>query len=1020
MRKLLLSILLAFFLLPGTAEAATPSNTNAAVLPGNLLFSDGGMSSAYLYGPWVKSVEVSGNTLTLHYQDANSAAQTLSYTPTDAMLASAAFNSGTKILTLTLSTGGTVDVSLAELRTTAQVASQITAALGPYARTGDLPSENELVPLAGTAGHILTKTIDGRAWTVSPGAVPENRKVPDGGTAGQILAKQSSANYDADWVTPTGEENVQVDWTESNQTSDAFIRHKPSLATVATSGSYNDLTNKPTFFSGSYNDLTNKPTLFSGAYNDLSGKPTLFSGSYNDLTNKPSIPSPISDDSVLDLAETSRSPSDRGKFLGVSASNENDLVLLTPTSSSGGLSQEQVDARIATYARAMPSGTIPDAQIPSGITRDSELPGAITSAIPENRRIPSGGTSGQVLSKASNANYATSWITVSPGTNVVANPTGTRSALLEGLRVGSTSYWLPADVEGNPSAAASAALTKLKVGPFVFSVGGLSGDQAAKLNRQQDNPLSTPAARTGPWRTLGSYVYAPYSSSVWDANTLAEGAIMPGTLSSGQRAWQIHLEALDLNEAPGVLTDLTAVRSVVKILDADGSEIYEGTLVADSVAERATGIYLFNSTQASFAAPSAGDRLIVTIQSEIDAMLGRLKRGELDDDVLTYAKILAGSAAEKAGWRNKIGASHVSAGNALPALAEHNLGDVFILGADIASGISYVDISDPGAPLTSAAAGDVMLVLPTRSGTVWTRVGTILGINSRVQAALDMKADGTDLEAEEVTRATADVRLGVQISDLRAFIGNQQMRIDPPYVANVSALARNYTLHIQSLQGIPDTAKKVIVSIGGAHESPDSPTARDGNFVIAWDNAWVRTRTEIPLTRLISATLQNALGGGWITEADHSLPVHIGFYPDSFPSNAHQQSTDALAYFSTSILIGEASGFAADFTIADKTKLDRLKERFETDLGPSPVTLPVGTYEINLSARISGGQDYISKRILLSTIPETNRTWGLRALSGGNSVKITLRYTQATRVLTYSLSGVHASSQTTIKAIGEN
>ena len=65
-----------------------------------------------------------------------------------------------------------------------------------------------------------------------------------------------------------------------------------SLATVATSGSYNDLTDKPTF-SGSYNDLTDKPTLFSGSYNDLTDKPTLAtvatSGSYNDLLNKPDL-----------------------------------------------------------------------------------------------------------------------------------------------------------------------------------------------------------------------------------------------------------------------------------------------------------------------------------------------------------------------------------------------------------------------------------------------------------------------------------------------------------------------------------------------------------------------------------------------------------------------------------------------------------------------------------------------------------------------------------------------------------
>ena len=61
-------------------------------------------------------------------------------------------------------------------------------------------------------------------------------------------------------------------------------------------GDYNNLINAPDLsvyqlisnaFSGSYNDLTDKPTLFSGDYNDLTNLPTLFSGSYNDLTDKP-------------------------------------------------------------------------------------------------------------------------------------------------------------------------------------------------------------------------------------------------------------------------------------------------------------------------------------------------------------------------------------------------------------------------------------------------------------------------------------------------------------------------------------------------------------------------------------------------------------------------------------------------------------------------------------------------------------------------------------------------------------
>ena len=109
----------------------------------------------------------------------------------------------------------------------------------------------------------------------------------------------------------------------------------PSLATVATSGSYSDLSNKPTIpaiqttessflydsfydgkalqvdiksgglttsttlprvvLTGSYNDLTDKPTLFDGAYSSLTGAPSLAtvatSGSYSDLSNKPTLSS---------------------------------------------------------------------------------------------------------------------------------------------------------------------------------------------------------------------------------------------------------------------------------------------------------------------------------------------------------------------------------------------------------------------------------------------------------------------------------------------------------------------------------------------------------------------------------------------------------------------------------------------------------------------------------------------------------------------------------------------------------
>jgi hypothetical protein len=57
----------------------------------------------------------------------------------------------------------------------------------------------------------------------------------------------------------------------------ASLIGKPTLAAVATSGNYNDLTNLPSLFDGAWASLTDKPTLATVAT----------SGSYNDLTNRP-------------------------------------------------------------------------------------------------------------------------------------------------------------------------------------------------------------------------------------------------------------------------------------------------------------------------------------------------------------------------------------------------------------------------------------------------------------------------------------------------------------------------------------------------------------------------------------------------------------------------------------------------------------------------------------------------------------------------------------------------------------
>ena len=44
-------------------------------------------------------------------------------------------------------------------------------------------------------------------------------------------------------IATVAEVNVQSNWTETNTSSDAYILNKPTLATVATTGSYTDLLN---------------------------------------------------------------------------------------------------------------------------------------------------------------------------------------------------------------------------------------------------------------------------------------------------------------------------------------------------------------------------------------------------------------------------------------------------------------------------------------------------------------------------------------------------------------------------------------------------------------------------------------------------------------------------------------------------------------------------------------------------------------------------------------------------------
>lgn len=76
------------------------------------------------------------------------------------------------------------------------------------------------------------------------------------------------------------EVNVNPDWNAVS--GDAQIMNKPSLSSVAISGNYNDLSNKPALFDGTWTSLSGKPTFAlvanSGNFNDLINKPTTVAG----------------------------------------------------------------------------------------------------------------------------------------------------------------------------------------------------------------------------------------------------------------------------------------------------------------------------------------------------------------------------------------------------------------------------------------------------------------------------------------------------------------------------------------------------------------------------------------------------------------------------------------------------------------------------------------------------------------------------------------------------------------------
>ncbi len=137
---------------------------------------------------------------------------------------------------------------------------------------------NGLVTLEIGTGTASVGTFAGIDWASGPYFL-KTETDPAGGTSYAITGTSQLLSVPYALYAKTAANGFSGAWAD--------ITGRPVFATVSTSGSYNDLLNRPALFSGSYNDLTNKPVLFDGTWTSLIGKPVLFDGTWTSLTGKP-------------------------------------------------------------------------------------------------------------------------------------------------------------------------------------------------------------------------------------------------------------------------------------------------------------------------------------------------------------------------------------------------------------------------------------------------------------------------------------------------------------------------------------------------------------------------------------------------------------------------------------------------------------------------------------------------------------------------------------------------------------
>jgi hypothetical protein len=358
------------------------------------------------------------------------------------------------------------------------------------------PTSTPVITLS--LGSITPATVSTGVLVVAGILYPNNK-----GSSGQVLTTNGTTT--ASWtslaaVATTGSytdltnkptipaAQVNSNWSATSGISQ--ILNKPSLATVATSGVYSDLTGRPALAT----------VATTGAYADLTGRPTITTvattGSYNDLTNKPTIPAAqVNSDwtATSGISQILNKPS----LTAVAISGSYTDLINKPPLSTVALS--------GSYADLSSKPTIPAAQVSSDWTAVSGI-----SQILNKPNFSAVATSGSYTDLTGRPTFATVATTGSYN-DLSSRPTIPAASSVSPLDsvsaavVGTSAAYARADHQHKlPTAAAIGAAAAT----HQHSINDVTNLQAALDGKQAAGSYATLVSGAVPSAQLPNYVYA--------------------------------------------------------------------------------------------------------------------------------------------------------------------------------------------------------------------------------------------------------------------------------------------------------------------------------------------------------------------------------------------------------------------------------------------------------------------------------------------------------------------------------